>query len=81
MYQPARRRWNSLSDLRDHLLRDTNIAVKKFNGHQLFTSQGIYTLAHGEVTAMPKHPNDKKSAPAKKKAAPAKKKSAPAKKK
>ena len=81
MYQPARRRWNSLSDFRDHLIRDTKIEVKKFNGHELITRQGIYTLAHGEITAMPKveskKPNNagKKAAPAKK--APAKKKAAP----
>jgi hypothetical protein len=80
MYLPSKRKWNSLSDLRDHLKRDTTEQVLSFNGHQLVTRAATYTLAHGEISAMANTKKNAGKAPTKAPAkAPAKK--APAKKK
>jgi len=45
--------WNNLVDLRDHLVRTGSEKVKTFNGHELVTDQGRYTLLFGSLNFYP----------------------------
>lgn len=43
------RKWNSLCQLRDAIVRDGDEKVLSFNGHTLETDQNIYQLAHRQL--------------------------------
>ena len=44
------KRWNSLIDFRDYLVKSKSEIVVDFNGHTLVTDQGRYGLAFGILT-------------------------------
>ena len=49
MYTPKKQNWNSLSEFRDHLARETTEKIVLFNGHQLVTETTIYGLSFGKL--------------------------------
>jgi methyl-CpG-binding domain protein 4 len=49
MYTPKKQNWNSLSEFRDHLARETTEKIVLFNGHQLITETTVYGLSFGKL--------------------------------
>jgi hypothetical protein len=47
MYIPKKLKWNSLSEYRDFLLRETTEKIVLFNGYQLVTETTVYGLSFG----------------------------------
>ena len=47
MYVPKKLKWNSLSEYRDFLLRETTEKIVLFNGYQLVTETTSYGLSFG----------------------------------
>jgi hypothetical protein len=43
-------KWNSLSDFKNFLERETKEEVVSFNGYELVTKKGIYSLAFGKLS-------------------------------
>jgi hypothetical protein len=54
MYTPKKQNWNSLSELRDFLIKETTEKIVLFNGHQLVTETTVYGLAFGKLLINPK---------------------------
>ena len=54
MYIPKKQNWNSLSELRDFLAKETTEKIVLFNGHQLVTETTVYGLAFGKLSINPK---------------------------
>jgi len=54
VYVPKKQKWNSLSELRDYLLRETTEKIVLFNGYQLVTETTIYGLLDGNLLIYPK---------------------------
>ena len=54
VYIPKKQNWNSLSEFRDHLARETTEKIVLFNGHQLVTETTVYGLAFGKLLINPK---------------------------
>ena len=50
MYLPKKQNWNSLSEFRDHLARETTEKIVFFNGHQLVTETTVYGLSFGKLS-------------------------------
>jgi hypothetical protein len=48
-YTPKKQNWNSLSEFRDHLARETTEKIVLFNGHQLITETTVYGLSFGKL--------------------------------
>jgi hypothetical protein len=49
MYTPKKQNWNSLSELRDFLTKETTEKIVLFNGYQLVTETTIYGLSFGKL--------------------------------
>lgn len=49
MYIPKKKSWNSLSDFKTHLERETAEKVVSFNGYRLVTETTVYGIAFGEL--------------------------------
>ncbi len=49
MYIPKKQNWNSLSELRDFLTKETTEKIVLFNGHQLITETTVYGLSFGKL--------------------------------
>ena len=49
-YIPKKLKWNSLSELKTHLEKDTNEKVIYFDGYQLVTETTRYGLYNGEIS-------------------------------
>jgi len=49
-YIPKKLKWNSLSELKTHLEKDTNEKVIHFDGYQLVTETTRYGLYNGEIS-------------------------------
>ena len=49
MYTPKKQNWNSLSELRDFLIKETTEKIVLFNGYQLVTETTIYGLSFGKL--------------------------------
>ena len=49
MYIPKKQNWNSLSELRDFLAKETTEKIVLFNGYQLVTETTIYGLSFGKL--------------------------------
>ena len=49
MYMPKKLKWNSLSEFRDHLMRETTEKIVSFNGYRLITETTEYGLAFGTL--------------------------------
>ena len=47
------KRWSSLTDLRIYLTRTNAETIKSFNGHELVTNKGSYSLLFGNLTFHP----------------------------
>lgn len=43
-------KWNSLSDFKNFLERETKETIISFNGYELKTKKIIYGLLHGQLT-------------------------------
>jgi hypothetical protein len=54
MYIPKKQNWNSLSELRDFLVKETTEKILLFNGYQLVTETTVYGLAFGKLLINPK---------------------------
>ena len=54
MYSPKKLKWNSLSEFRDFLLRETTEKVVSFNGYRLITETTEYGLLDGLLKVYPK---------------------------
>jgi hypothetical protein len=54
MYTPKKLKWNSLSEFRDFLQRETSEKIEVFNGYQLITSTTEYLLLDGLLRVYPK---------------------------
>lgn len=50
MYIPKKQNWNSLSELRDFLIKETAEKVVLFNGYQLVTETTVYGLSFGKLS-------------------------------
>lgn len=48
-YEPKKKKWNSLSDLKRHLEQETSEEIVQYDGWQLVTKTTRYTIAHGEL--------------------------------
>ena len=44
-----KRKWNSLSDFKDYIEKNTKEVVEYFDGARLITNKGKYGLAFGEI--------------------------------
>jgi len=49
IYTPKKQNWNSLSELRDFLIKETTEKIVLFNGYQLVTETTIYGLSFGKL--------------------------------
>jgi len=49
----TRKSWNSLSDIRDHMLKEDKETVIKFDGSMLITEHRVIGLAYGQVSIRP----------------------------
>lgn len=47
-------KWNSLSDFKSYLEKETKEEIVSFNGYQLVTKKAVYGLAFGELTVSEK---------------------------
>lgn len=54
MYIPKKIKWNSLSEFRDFLLRETNEKILIFNGYQLITETTEYGIIDSILRFSPK---------------------------
>ena len=48
------KKWNSLTDFRDYLIKTNKERVIEFDGGQLITDKGTYGLAFGQLSFRPK---------------------------
>ena len=49
-YTPKKLKWNSLTDLKNHLIRETDEKIVYFDGWQLVTETTRYTIAYGKLS-------------------------------
>ena len=49
MYTPKKSKWNSLSELRDHLVKETKEKVISFDGWQLITESTCYMILDSKL--------------------------------
>ncbi len=49
MYIPKKQNWNSLSEFRDFLVKETTEKIVLFNGHELVTETTVYGLSFGKL--------------------------------
>ena len=54
MQKQTKTNWNSLTEFRDYLERETDETVLSFTGHELTTQQYRYTLVHKELQQEPR---------------------------
>ena len=54
MYTPKKLKWNSLSEFRDYLVRETSEKILAYNGYQLITETTEYGLLDGNLLIYPK---------------------------
>ena len=52
MYQPKKEKYNDLVSLAKEMV-DAKVKGVLFNGHQILTNDGKYTLYDGKVTMVP----------------------------
>jgi hypothetical protein len=48
------KKWNSLSDFKDYLIKTNKERVIEFYGYELITDKGSYGLVDGVLSFMPK---------------------------
>lgn len=48
---PLTRKWNSLSDFKDYIEKNTKEKVEYFDGARLITNKNSYGLAFGQIRA------------------------------
>ena len=49
MYEPKKKIWNNLSDLRDHLLKETEEKIVSFDGWRLITETTCYMMIDSKL--------------------------------
>lgn len=54
MYTPKKLKWNSLTEFRDFLQRETTEKIVVFNGYQLITETTQYSILDGILKVQPK---------------------------
>ena len=54
MQKPHKTNWNSLTEFRQYLERETQETVVSFNGYELTTQRHRYTLQHGQLGQEPR---------------------------
>ena len=54
MYIPKKLKWNSLTEFRDFLVRETTEKVMVFEGWRLITETSEYTILDGLLKVLPK---------------------------
>ena len=54
MYTPKKLKWNSLTEFKDFLVRETTEKIVIFNGYQLITETTQYSILDGLLRVEPK---------------------------
>ena len=49
LYTPKKLKWNSLSELRDHLVKETKEKIVSFDGWQLITESTCYMILDSKL--------------------------------
>lgn len=49
-YIPKKKNWNSLTELKNYLVRETNEKIVHFDGYQLVTETTRYGLCDGKIS-------------------------------